>query len=71
MNQGGLAGAVGTKQANRPTSQFTLQVLQDWSSAKLDAQVVEIDDRSKIRGVFEPSLFLYSSTRPDALTEIC
>ena len=58
VNQRGLAGAIWTKQADRAATQFALQVLQDWAAAKLDAQVVEIYDRSKIRGIAEICLFL-------------
>ncbi len=51
MNERGLACAVGTKQADRAATQFALQILQDWPAAKLDAQIIEIDDRSEVRGV--------------------
>ena len=53
VNQGGLAGAVWTKQANGAAAQFALQTLQNGPPAKLDAQVVEIDDRREIRWVLK------------------
>jgi len=45
VNQGGLAGAVRTKQTDCASTQLTTQVLQDLAPPKANAQTIKINDR--------------------------
>ena len=58
VNQSGFAGAVRTKQSNSASPEFALETLQNWPAAKLDTQLVEIDDGREILLIVKAQLFL-------------
>ena len=43
MNERGLAGAVGTEQTDRFTTQIAAQVLQDLPATKRNAETMQVD----------------------------
>jgi hypothetical protein len=55
MDQGRLAGAVRTQQADRAAAQFSSQAFQNLSLTESNTQIIEVDYRSEILGVLESS----------------